>query len=233
MFAEYNALQQLKRWLGSELSWLQSEGQRLDTLKAQLDQATRDLAHWNDMVQNQQATINKTQNDLDIWTSKKNQLTSQLGEAQNKVDQLTAQVKSLESQEAQIQSSLIAAQTKEKQLTSSIQSNQAEVSRLQEDVATRSKEKSEADSDLRKVENELQKARQQAEELRGEITKSVLYPYLRWGGTTLLTISALTLMVGMAKASRPTATTLQPVSRRSRSNRLCIADTAAPEFRRF
>jgi predicted nucleic acid-binding Zn-ribbon protein len=188
-------LQQLKSWLQNEQAWLQSEYGQLQALKAQLDEAARDLAHWNDMIQNQQATIAKTQSDLDYWTSKKNQLTSQLNDAQTKVDQLTTQVRNLESQQTQLQSSLDSDSAKEQQLNSSIESDRSEVSKQQELIASRSSEKSTVETTLQKCEVDIQKAKNQADALNYEINLVVVHPYLEWGGLAILAVAIAALIV--------------------------------------
>jgi predicted nucleic acid-binding Zn-ribbon protein len=195
MWQEYNDLQQLKTWLGNELAWLRSDEQQLQALKVQLDRATSDLAHWNDMVQTQQALVDKTQNDLDYWTSQKNQLTSQLSEAQNRVNQLTTQVKDMESKQAQLQSSLDSDLAKEQQVESSAISKEVEVNRLQDLIQSRSKEKSTAETTLRKCEADMQNAKSQADALNYEINLVVVHPYLRWGGLAIFAIAIVALIV--------------------------------------
>ena len=192
---EYNALQQLKSWLQTEHNWLQSEYQQLQALKGQIDQASRDVAHWNDMIQTQQATINKTQNDLDYWRSQKNQLTNQLSETQNRVNQLTTQVKDLESKQAQLQSSLDSDLAKEQQLESSAISKEVEVNRLQDLIQSRSKEKSTAEATLRKCEADIQKTKDQVDVLGVEINLVVVHPYLRWGGLAIFAVGVAALIV--------------------------------------
>jgi archaellum component FlaC len=147
------------------------------------------------MIQNQQATINKTQNDLDYWTSQKNQLTSQLSEAQNRVNQLTTQVKDLESKQAQLQSSLDSDLAKEQQVESSAKSKEAEANRLQDLIQTRSKEKSAAETTLRKCEADIQKAKNQVDALSYEINLVVVHPYLQWGGLAIFAVAVAALIV--------------------------------------
>jgi predicted nucleic acid-binding Zn-ribbon protein len=195
MSTEYEALQQLKVWLQNEEDWLRSESKQLETLKSRLEKATSDLAHWNDMVQTQQALVDKTQNDLDYWTSQKNQLTSQLSEAQNRVNQLTTQVKDMESKQAQLQSSLDSDLAKEQQVESSAISKEVEVNRLQDLIQSRSKEKSTAETTLRKCEADMQNAKSQADALNYEINLVIVHPYLRWGGLAIFAIAIVALIV--------------------------------------
>lgn len=195
LWNEYNELLQLKNWLENELTWLQSEQQQLQLLKGQLDQATRDLALWNQKVESQQAIVTKTQNDLNYWISRKNQLESQVAEAQTKVDQLTSQVRDLESQEAQTQTSLNSALAKKKQIESSIQNNQDEFNRLQNLINPSSGPQPSIQLTSENVEAALRVARNQAEEVNYEILRVTVQPYLRWSGTALLTAGIASILI--------------------------------------
>jgi predicted nucleic acid-binding Zn-ribbon protein len=202
MIAEYNALEQLKSWLSSELAWLQSEHQQLRALKAQLDQAARDVAHWNDLIQNQQATISRTQSDLDSWTAKKNQLASQVNDAQNRVDQLATQVTNLESQQNQLQSRLDLALAKEQELESSAKSKEAEVNGLLDLIQSRSKDKATAEATLRTCEADMQRTRNEIKVVSDEINLVVVHPYLRYGGLALFAAAIATLFVATVGTAR-------------------------------
>jgi len=195
MWAEHDALQQLKNWLDGESNWLKSEEQRLGTLKAELDEAKSDLAKWNERVHNQQALVANTQNDLDQWTSRKSQLASQLADAQNRVDQLTAQVRNLEFQELQLQASLDSDLEKEQQLKSSIEHDQAEVTSLADSIASNTSQKLALESTLQKCQADMQKVRKQVDALSYELYLVTAHPYLRWGGLGILTLAVGALAV--------------------------------------
>jgi predicted nucleic acid-binding Zn-ribbon protein len=195
MMNEYNELSQLKSWLQSEQAWLQSESTQLQSLNAQLDQATNDLAHWNDMVQNQQVTIAKTQSDLDYWTSQKNQLTSQLNDAQTKVDQLTTELKNLQSQQTQLQSSVDIDSAKQQQLNSSIESDQSELGKQQELITSLNSDKSSAETTLHNCDANTQKTKSEIDAVSYEINLIVVHPFLEWGGLAIFAVAIAALIV--------------------------------------
>jgi hypothetical protein len=154
-----------------------------------------DLEYWNGKVQNQQSVVAKTQNDLDYWTSQKNQLSSQLNEAQNRVSQLTAQVKDLESRQAQLQSSLDSDVAEEQRVESSAISKEAEANRLRDLVQSRIKEKSTADATLQKCEADMQKTKNEIDAVSYEINLVVVQPYLRWGGLAIFAVAIASFIV--------------------------------------